>query len=66
MHCTRTEGIEQRNFECPQSDDVLGFINMCKAHFRSMAAPRSREEEQQWQQVRGALPHCPADASYAE
>lgn len=47
-----TESIEERVFECPQSEDVMGFINMCKKHFQSAAAPRSKEEQQQWQKVR--------------
>jgi hypothetical protein len=51
--CCSTEGIEERVFECPASEDVMGFINMCKAHFTRTSAPRSTEEQQQWQKVRG-------------
>lgn len=32
----------------------MGFINMCKAHFQRSSAPRSQEEQQQWQKVSGA------------
>lgn len=46
-----TEGIEERVFECPASEDVMGFINMCKAHFTRTSAPRSTEQQQQWQKA---------------
>lgn len=50
-----TESVEERSFSCPQSDDVMAFMNMAKEHFRRTAAPRSQAEQDQWNQVGAAV-----------
>lgn len=46
-----TESLEERTFKCDQSDDVMGFLNMAKAHFTAASPAQSQAEQQQLQKA---------------